>query len=216
MARCSMSWHITAHKKNPHRGGILMAFRALTAGSVLALALAACSDGAPEATDTAAPLAAMAEAEIEAPAAETEAVVEEVAAETATAEVAADKAKEAAPVAAVAAAAPVAAPVAEIVKVAEVTAPASFARCVACHTTNKGGEDKLGPNLYGVYGKPAAQGSFGFSAAYKEAGLTMDEATLHKWLENPKALVPGNRMSFPGIKDAAKRQEIIDYLKQQS
>ena len=33
----------------------------------------------------------------------------------------------------------------------------------------------------------------------------LDEATLHKWLENPKALVPGNRMSFPGIKDAAKR-----------
>jgi cytochrome c len=85
-----------------------------------------------------------------------------------------------------------------------------------CHTADKGGEDKLGPNLYGVYGKPAAKGSFAFSPAFKEAGLVLDEATLHKWLENPKALVPGNRMSFPGIKDAAKRQEIIDYLKQQS
>lgn len=194
-----------------------MAFRTLTAGSLLAFALAACSDGAPEAEQAAAPVEVIAEAEKEAATAESEVVAEEAVAETAAVvEPVADKAKEAAP--AVAAAAPVAAAAAapQIVKVAaEVAPPASFARCAVCHTTEKGGEDKLGPNLYGVYGKPAAQGSFAFSSAYKEAGLTMDEATLHKWLENPKGLVPGNRMSFPGIKDAAKRQEIIDYLKQQ-
>lgn len=94
-------------------------------------------------------------------------------------------------------------------------APASFARCATCHTTNKGGEDKLGPNLYGVFGSAAGQGKFAFSDPLKRSGLKWNEPTLHKWLENPKGLVPGNRMSFPGIKDAAKRQEIIDYLKKQ-
>ncbi len=93
--------------------------------------------------------------------------------------------------------------------------PASFARCAVCHNAQKGAPDKLGPNLFGVYGHKMGQGSFAFSDAVKNAGLTMDEATLDKWLENPRALIPGNRMSFPGLKDAAKRQEIIAYLKQQ-
>lgn len=97
------------------------------------------------------------------------------------------------------------------------TVPATFTqRCAVCHNAEKGGEDKLGPNLYGVYGHKMGQGSFSFSEALKASGLTMDDATLDKWLENPRALVPGNRMSFPGLKDAAKRKEIIAYLKQQS
>ncbi|MFL0672178.1 MAG: c-type cytochrome [Erythrobacter sp.] len=95
-------------------------------------------------------------------------------------------------------------------------APAAYARCAVCHTTDKGGKDKLGPNLYGVFGSAAGQGKFAYSDALKRSGLKWNEPTLHKWLENPKAVVPGNRMSFPGIKDAAKRQEIINYLKKQS
>lgn len=106
-------------------------------------------------------------------------------------------------------------PTLEPAKAADTAPPAAFARCVACHSAEKGAPDKIGPNLFGVFGKKAAQGSFGFSDALKGAGLTLDEATLHKWLENPRTLVPGNRMSFPGVKDPAKRQEIIDYLKRQ-
>lgn len=93
--------------------------------------------------------------------------------------------------------------------------PAAFGRCAVCHNAEKGAPDKLGPNLFGTFGHPMGQGSFSYSDALRNAGLTMDEATLHQWLENPRKLVPGNRMSFPGIKDAAKRQEIIDYLKKQ-
>lgn len=84
-----------------------------------------------------------------------------------------------------------------------------------CHAAEKGAPDKLGPNLYGVYGHKMGQGSYAFSDALKASGLTLDDATLDKWLENPRALVPGNRMSFPGLKDPAKRAEIIAYLKQQ-
>ncbi len=190
-----------------------MALRSLSAGALLALALTACSGGEPGAEDTAAPEAAAtaAPAPDAAPAAEATPAEAPAAEETPAAE----PTKAAAAAAPLPAAKPAAAP--EVVKVAAVVAPpASFGRCAVCHTADKGGEDKLGPNLYGVYGKPAAKGSFAFSPALKEAGLVLDEATLHKWLENPKAMVPGNRMSFPGIKDVAKRQEIIDYLKQQS
>lgn len=187
----------------------------LAAGSAaLALALAACGGGDPAADDAAAsetPAAASAPVAEATPAAAPSA--------EATPQVEATPAAEETPKAA-AATAPAAkssAAPAEVVKVAATAPPpASFTRCAVCHTADKGGEDKLGPNLYGVFGKPMGRGSFDFSDAVRQSGLTLDEATLHKWLENPKALVPGNRMSFPGIKDAAKRQEIINYLKQQS
>ncbi len=191
-----------------------MALRSISAGALLALALTACSGGEPAAEDTTAAPEAVetaAPAPEAVPAPEATPAAAPAAAETPAAEAPKVSAAPAAP----AAPAPAAAP--EVVKVAATVAPpASFARCATCHTAEKGGEDKLGPNLYGTYGKPAGKGKFAFSDALKDAGLVLDEATLHKWLENPKALVPGNRMSFPGIKDVAKRQEIIDYLKQQS
>jgi len=96
-----------------------------------------------------------------------------------------------------------------------VTPPASWTRCSVCHAAEKGASAKLGPNLYGIFGQKMGQGSYAYSDALKASGLTMDESTLDKWLENPRALVPGNRMSFPGLKDPAKRAEIIVYLKQQ-
>lgn len=92
--------------------------------------------------------------------------------------------------------------------------PAAFGRCAICHDVTKGGPNKLGPNLYGTYGKAAGvHGGFQYSDALKGVGLRWDDATLDKWLEAPRTLVPGNSMGFPGLKDAAKRKEIIDYLK---
>lgn len=176
--------------------------------SLAALALAACSEA--KDTDQATPAA---ELTSEAPMADETAAVtpETVATQSATPEPTPTPAPSAAPT-------PKATPTKEAAPAPEPVAaaapPAAFARCAVCHNSEKGAGDKLGPNLYGVYGHKMGQGSFAFSDAVKNSGLTMDADTLDKWLENPRTLVPGNRMSFPGLKDAAKRQEIIDYLKQ--
>lgn len=95
-------------------------------------------------------------------------------------------------------------------------APAAFAACRACHTTNKGGKNGLGPNLYGVIGKPAASvPGVSYSAALKGSKLKWDEKTLDAFLANPSKMVPGTRMPI-GTPDPAKRAAIIAFLKAES
>lgn len=93
-------------------------------------------------------------------------------------------------------------------------APATWARCAMCHDNTKGGPNKIGPNLYGVVGKKAGTHAAGFkySDSLKKSGVTWSAATLDKWIENPRAVAPGTIMSFPGIKDPAKRAELVGYL----
>ena len=93
------------------------------------------------------------------------------------------------------------------------TVPASFNQCKVCHAVEPG-KHGIGPSLAGIYGTRAADiPGFEFSSAMEQSGLTWDEATLDKYLTDPRALVPGTKMSFAGLKDAAKRKEVIDYLK---
>jgi cytochrome c len=87
--------------------------------------------------------------------------------------------------------------------------------CKACHDAGDGG-GKVGPALKGVVGSKAgahAEG-YAYSAAMKASGLTWDEATLDKYLSDwAKKTVPNTTMNFPGIKDEAKRKDLIAYLK---
>jgi cytochrome c len=95
--------------------------------------------------------------------------------------------------------------------------PAAFAQCAACHKVEAGAPNGLGPNLHGVVGhKAALVVGFNYSPAMKTSGLTWDEATLDKYLTNPRAMVVGTKMSFAGQPDAAKRAEIIAWLKKNS
>lgn len=92
-------------------------------------------------------------------------------------------------------------------------APDSFAICSACHSVNKG-ENGIGPSLAGIYGTKAGEVSgFEFSPELLKAGITWDDASLDKWLTNPQAMVPGTKMSYAGVADAAKRKELIEYIK---
>jgi cytochrome c len=85
--------------------------------------------------------------------------------------------------------------------------------CGTCHVAEPGGKHRQGPNLYNVVGtKAGAIADFKFSPALAASGLILDEATLDKWIENPKALVPGTNMSYRQ-RDAAKRALVIGFLK---
>ncbi|GLK79505.1 c-type cytochrome [Methylopila turkensis] len=91
-------------------------------------------------------------------------------------------------------------------------------KCGACHSFDKGGAAKAGPNLYGIIGlKHAHQEGFGYSAAMKgTADKTWDIDAMNKWLENPKGYIPGTSMAFAGIKNPEERANLIGWLNKNS
>jgi cytochrome c2 len=96
---------------------------------------------------------------------------------------------------------------------AAVAVPAAFAGCSACHIAAPG-VNGIGPSLAGIYGDRAATvPGYDFSDAMKSSGLTWNQGTLDRYLTDPRGVVPGTKMAFGGVKDAAKRQDIINYLK---
>lgn len=90
---------------------------------------------------------------------------------------------------------------------------ALFAKCKACHTPNEGGANGIGPNLYGVLGKPIAKhAGFAYSADLAGKGGNWDFATMDAWLKNPKAFAAGTKMSFAGLAKGEDRANVILYL----
>jgi cytochrome c len=103
--------------------------------------------------------------------------------------------------------------IAEASAAASVNAPEGFGQCKVCHSAERG-NNGIGPSLAGVYGTRAGQAKgFAFSTAMTGSGLTWDDATLDRFIEAPMKVVPGTRMTFPGIKDPAKRKDVVAYLK---
>ena len=84
--------------------------------------------------------------------------------------------------------------------------------CAVCHST-VAGENKLGPSLAGIVGRPSATApDFEYSDAMKNAHVTWNAATLEHYLTNPKSVVPGTKMMFMGIKSTKEREALIHYL----
>lgn len=93
------------------------------------------------------------------------------------------------------------------------SAPAAFGQCATCHAI-KPGVNAVGPSLFAVYGRKAATGpTYAYSEAMKASGLTWDDATLDTYLTAPMKHVPGTKMAFAGMADAAKRKDVIEFLK---
>jgi cytochrome c len=114
---------------------------------------------------------------------------------------------------------PAKAPIAPLLAKADVQKGASiFKRCEACHDATKGGPNKVGPNLYGVVGRPiASHPGYSYSAAMKDFS---DGSKKHwtyqlisEFITKPKAEVPGTAMGFAGLSKIEERADVIAYLR---
>jgi cytochrome c len=89
----------------------------------------------------------------------------------------------------------------------------SAKKCQACHTFNKGGRNLVGPNLWGVIGRPrASEAGFNYSAAMKGKGGNWTIDDLNQFITNPRGFVPGTNMTFAGIPRGTERADVIAYL----
>ncbi len=91
---------------------------------------------------------------------------------------------------------------------------AVFAKCMACHTIDQGGAAGIGPNLYGVVGKPIGKHAAGFAYSGDLAGHGGDWSfdNLDAWLKSPKAFAGGTKMTFAGLSSPEDRANVILYL----
>lgn len=89
-----------------------------------------------------------------------------------------------------------------------------FNKCKTCHSL-EAGKNKIGPSLAGMFGREAASaaGFKKYSAALKKSGIVWNDDTIASFLASPKKAVPGNKMSFPGVKKEADLENLIAYLK---
>ncbi len=85
--------------------------------------------------------------------------------------------------------------------------------CATCHTFTKGGPNKIGPNLWGVVGRPkGTEGGFAYSDAIKSKGGKWTVEDLNAFLTSPRAYAPGTKMSFAGLPKGSDRANLIAYL----
>ncbi len=88
-----------------------------------------------------------------------------------------------------------------------------FNQCKICHSVEKG-KNMIGPSLAGVVGRKAgSEPGFKYSDAMAKSGITWTPENLEKYLKNPREMVPGNKMTFAGLKKEDDIENVIAYLK---
>ena len=86
--------------------------------------------------------------------------------------------------------------------------------CTACHSFEKGGPNKVGPDLYGVVNRPiASHEGFAYSDSLKSKGGNWTYENIDHFITAPKSFASGTKMAFGGEKDPARRADIIAYLR---
>ncbi len=91
----------------------------------------------------------------------------------------------------------------------------SFKKCLPCHSIGPGAKNKVGPQLNGLDGRKAGTApEYSYSDANKNSGIIWNKETFEKYIVDPRAVVPGTKMIFPGIKNDKERDNLWAYISQ--
>ena len=90
-----------------------------------------------------------------------------------------------------------------------------FKQCMACHKIGEGAENGVGPELNGLDGRKSGSApGYNYSDANKNSGITWNEAEFKKYIKDPRGVIPGTKMFFPGVKDEKKIGDLWAYVSQ--
>jgi cytochrome c len=91
----------------------------------------------------------------------------------------------------------------------------SFNKCLACHAIGEGAKNKVGPELNGLDGRKSGTApDYNYSDANKNSGITWNEALFKEYIKDPKAKIPGTKMTFAGIKNEKEINDLWAFLSQ--
>jgi cytochrome c len=90
-----------------------------------------------------------------------------------------------------------------------------FKQCAICHAVGSGAQNKIGPELNGLDGRHSGSAkNYTYSDANEKSGIVWNESTFKQYIANPKAMIPGTKMPFAGLKDPQQINDLWAYLKQ--